>query len=49
MAKRAHVKIVEQGAKTILKWREAHLGERLDLAEADFSGADLRGGGPRLA
>src|SRR4029450_4551073 len=38
-----HVALVQQGATAIAAWREAHLGERLHLAEADLAGANLRG------
>ena len=38
-----HVALVQQGAIAISAWREAHPGERLQLAEADLAGANLRG------
>jgi uncharacterized protein YjbI with pentapeptide repeats len=43
MAKPDHVEIVNQGAAAILKWREEHPNERLDLSEADLREGDLRG------
>ena len=43
MAHPEHVALAQQGATAIAAWREAHPGERLNLAEADLAGANLRG------
>ena len=41
MANPEHVALVRKGAAAIAAWWQAHPDERLDLSEADLSGADL--------
>ena len=39
MANQEHLEVVRQGADAINEWRKEHLGEHLDLREADLQGA----------
>jgi len=43
MANPEHVALVRKGAVTIAQWRRAHPNERLDLSNADLSGAKFHG------
>jgi uncharacterized protein YjbI with pentapeptide repeats len=42
MANPEHIEIVRQGAEAIVKWREAHPGDGMDLRGVDLRNADLR-------